>query len=73
MDIDDSNNNTLTKALSHSLLEGIPFMIILIGKKEAFACCYNQFYQVTILRINVVNTVGSGDDVILSGFAVSLH
>lgn len=72
MDIDDSDNSSLIKALNHPLLNDIPFIIISLGKKGAFARCHDQFYQVTIPKINVVNPVGSGD-VTLAGLAVSLH
>lgn len=70
MDIDDIES--LIKALKLPMLNNILFIIISLGKNGVFSRCHDQFYQVTIPKINVVNPVGSGD-VTLVALAVSLH
>ncbi|MCX8683563.1 tagatose-6-phosphate kinase [Gilliamella sp. B2889] len=72
MDIDVNDTASLIKAVDHPLLNAIPFIIISLGKNGAFARCHQQYYQVSIPKIDVVNPVGSGD-VTLAGLAVSIH
>lgn len=72
MDIDVNDMASLIKAVDHPLLNAIPYIIISLGKNGAFARCHQQYYQVSIPKINVVNPVGSGD-VTLAGLAVSIH
>ncbi|OCG25424.1 tagatose-6-phosphate kinase [Gilliamella sp. HK2] len=72
MDIDENDTSSLIKALHHPLLNDIPFVILSLGQNGAFARCHNQYYQVSIPKITVVNPVGSGD-VTLAGLAASIH
>lgn len=62
----------LMKALSHPIFNGVPWVIVTLGSKGAFARHGDRFYMVHIPKISVVNPVGSGDAVV-AGFAKALE
>lgn len=62
----------LKEVLSHSLFDGIEWIIVSLGADGAFAKHENKFYKVDIPKIEVVNPVGSGDSTV-AGIASGLH
>jgi tagatose 6-phosphate kinase len=61
----------LRQALMHEWLQGIEWIVVSMGGSGAFVKHGQDFYQVTIPKINVVNPVGSGDATV-AGFAVAV-
>ncbi len=61
----------LKKALSDSLFDGVEAIVVSMGAEGAFAKIHDEFYKVSIPKINVVNPVGSGDATI-AGLAMGL-
>lgn len=61
----------LKEALSDSLFDGVEAIVVSMGADGAFAKIHDEFYKVSIPKINVVNPVGSGDATI-AGLAMSI-
>ncbi|MGT2888195.1 tagatose-6-phosphate kinase [Streptococcus didelphis] len=57
----DPSADSLKDALSQSLFDDIPWIVVSLGSKGAFAKHGNHFYRVHIPKIQVQNPVGSGD------------
>lgn len=53
--------NQLKEVLQDQLFAGIDWIVVSLGAGGAFAKHGDQFYRVTIPKIDVVNPVGSGD------------
>ncbi|WP_125980136.1 tagatose-6-phosphate kinase [Loigolactobacillus iwatensis] len=70
--IDISDLDQLKLALSNSIFDGIEWICVSLGGAGAFAKHFNQFYQIKIPKISVINPVGSGDST-LAGLAVSIE
>lgn len=62
----------LKQALNHELFTGIEWIIVSMGDEGAFVKHGEDYYRVTIPKIEVVNPVGSGDATV-AGLAVALH
>lgn len=62
----------LVNALARQEFKGIPWVIVSRGAQGALAKIEEQYYRVTIPRIDVVNPVGSGDATI-AGLASALE
>ena len=62
----------LKQALNHELFTGIEWIIVSMGGEGAFVKHGDDYYRVTIPKIEVVNPVGSGDATV-AGLAVALH
>ncbi|HGH7179695.1 tagatose-6-phosphate kinase [Bacillus luti] len=62
----------LKQALHHELFTGIEWIIVSMGGEGAFVKHGEDYYRVTIPKIEVVNPVGSGDATV-AGLAVALH
>lgn len=62
----------LKQALNHELFTGIEWIIVSMGGEGAFVKHGEDYYRVTIPKIEVVNPVGSGDATV-AGLAVALH
>ncbi|OQR56128.1 tagatose-6-phosphate kinase [Bacillus sp. CDB3] len=62
----------LKQALNHELFNGIEWIIVSMGGEGAFVKHSEDYYRVTIPKIEVVNPVGSGDATV-AGLAVALH
>ncbi|EUJ31374.1 tagatose-6-phosphate kinase 2 [Listeria floridensis FSL S10-1187] len=56
-----ADTDELKEVLSDGLFEGIPWIVISLGKDGAFAKIGSDFHQVRIPQITAVNPVGSGD------------
>lgn len=52
--------------------EGIPYVIVSLGKDGAIVASNNQVYHAVPPKINVVNTVGCGDSLV-GAFSVALY
>ncbi|WP_462258442.1 hexose kinase [Vagococcus teuberi] len=61
----------LSDILSHSLFDGVPLIMVSLGKDGAFAKFDESFYRVEIPSIPVKNPVGSGDSTV-AGLAIGL-
>ncbi|MFP7299794.1 tagatose-6-phosphate kinase [Neobacillus niacini] len=62
---------SLSQALSNEYFQGVEWIVVSMGCSGAFVKNGQDFYQVTIPKINVVNPVGSGDATV-AGFAVAV-
>ncbi|WP_242254382.1 tagatose-6-phosphate kinase [Bacillus cereus group sp. BfR-BA-01379] len=62
----------LKQVLNHELFTGIEWIIMSMGSEGAFVKHGEDYYRVTIPKIEVVNPVGSGDATV-AGLAVALH
>ncbi len=62
----------LKQALNHELFTGIEWIIVSLGSEGAFVRNGEDYYQVTVPKIEVVNPVGSGDATV-AGLAVALY
>ncbi|EOP56272.1 tagatose-6-phosphate kinase [Bacillus cereus VDM053] len=62
----------LKKALNHELFTGIEWIIVSMGSEGAFVKHGDDYYRVTIPKVEVVNPVGSGDATV-AGLAVAIH
>lgn len=62
----------LKQALNHELFQGVEWIVVSMGGKGAFVRHGDDYYQVTIPKIDVVNPVGSGDATV-AGLAVALN
>jgi tagatose 6-phosphate kinase len=62
---------SLRQALTNEWFQGIKWIVVSMGGSGAFVKHGQDFYQVTIPKINVVNPVGSGDATV-AGFAVAV-
>ncbi len=62
----------LKQMLNHEIFKGIEWIIVSMGDKGAFVRHEDDYYQVTIPKIDVVNPVGSGDATV-AGLAVALN
>ncbi|QQC72751.1 hexose kinase [Lactococcus garvieae] len=51
----------IKESLQDRLFDGIEWIVVSLGKEGTFAKVSNDFYSVKILKIDVVNPVGSGD------------
>ncbi|KHD45498.1 tagatose-6-phosphate kinase [Streptococcus hongkongensis] len=60
----ENSNDQLKDVLRDSLFDGIEWIIVSLGSKGAFAKHNDQFYRVTIPKIEVINPVGSGDSTV---------
>lgn len=65
------NQSDLIEILETTLLKDIPIIVVSMGKHGAFVRWKEEYYQVQIPEIPVVNPVGSGDATI-AGLAVGL-
>jgi tagatose 6-phosphate kinase len=61
----------LKQALTNEWFQGIEWIVVSMGATGAFVKHGQDYYQVTIPKINVVNPVGSGDATV-AGFAVAV-
>lgn len=59
----------LKQMLNHEIFKGV---VVSMGDKGAFVRHWDDYYQVTIPKIDVVNPVGSGDANV-AGLAVALN
>jgi tagatose 6-phosphate kinase len=64
--------SSLKHLLSNELFQGIEWIVVSMGGAGAFVKHGEEYYRVTIPRIDVVNPVGSGDATV-AGLAVSLN
>lgn len=62
----------LKNALMDPLFEGIPWIVVTQGEDGAFVKHKNQFFDVTIPKITVINPVGSGDSTV-AGLAKAIE
>lgn len=62
---------SIKKALANDLFAGIEWMVVSLGAQGAIAKHENNFYRVTIPKIEIVNPVGSGDATV-AGFAAAI-
>ncbi|PFS68267.1 tagatose-6-phosphate kinase [Bacillus cereus] len=62
----------LKQVLNYELFTGIEWIIVSMGSEGAFVKHGEDYYRVTIPKIEVVNPVGSGDATV-AGLAVALH
>ncbi|PEC82713.1 tagatose-6-phosphate kinase [Bacillus cereus] len=62
----------LKQACNHELFTGIEWIIVSMGGEGALVRHGEDYYRVTIPKIEVVNPVGSGDATV-AGLAVALH
>lgn len=62
----------LKQMLNHEIFKGIEWIVVSMGDKGAFVRHGDDYYQVTIPKIDVVNPVGSGDATV-AGLAVALN
>ena len=62
----------LKQALNHELFTGIEWIIVSMGGEGALVRKGEDYYRVTIPKIEVNNPVGSGDATV-AGLAVALH
>ncbi len=60
------------QVLNHELFKGIEWVVVSLGNEGAFVKHRDDYYEVTIPKVNVVNPVGSGDAVV-AGLAASLN
>lgn len=68
----EAGNIDLKQALNHEIFKGIEWIVVSVGDKGAFVRHGDDYYQVTIPKIDVVNPVGSGDATV-AGLAVALN
>ncbi|WP_000603953.1 hexose kinase [Bacillus paramobilis] len=68
----DAGIINLKQVLNHELFTGIEWIIVSMGSEGAFVKHGEDYYRVTIPKIEVVNPVGSGDATV-AGLAVALH
>ncbi|MEO1768780.1 1-phosphofructokinase family hexose kinase [Candidatus Enterococcus ferrettii] len=71
------NKNILTKEearreLSHPYFEGIDYIMISCGSEGALCKAKDSFYDISIPKINITNTTGSGDASV-GGFAHAIE
>ncbi|CRK81323.1 tagatose-6-phosphate kinase [Neobacillus massiliamazoniensis] len=64
--------SSLKHLLSNELFQGIEWIVVSMGRDGAFVKHGEEYYRVTIPRIDVVNPVGSGDATV-AGLAVALN
>ncbi|HEY2422328.1 MAG TPA: tagatose-6-phosphate kinase [Neobacillus sp.] len=64
--------SSLKQALNNALFNGIEWVVVSMGGQGAFVKCGDDYYRVTIPKIDVVNPVGSGDATV-AGLAVALN
>lgn len=64
--------SSLKQAIGNDLFNGIEWIVVSMGGKGAFVKHGEDFYRITIPKINVVNPVGSGDATV-AGLAVALN
>lgn len=62
----------LKQALNHELFTGIEWIIMSMGGEGALVRHVEDYYRVTIPKIEVINPVGSGDATV-AGLAVALY
>lgn len=67
-----NDSTSLKTVLSGSLFEGVAWIIVSMGAEGAVVKHSNDYYQVTIPKIEVVNPVGSGDATV-AGLAAALE
>lgn len=67
----DSPETFMELITSHKELQEIPWIVVSLGKKGAFARVEGNYFTVRIPEINVINPVGSGDSTI-AGLAVGI-
>lgn len=63
---------TLKEVLHRPIFNGIPWIVVSMGADGGFVKCGEDFFQVEIPKINVVNPVGSGDATV-AGLAVAIQ
>lgn len=63
---------SLKAAVDNSLFEGVAWVVVSMGSEGAFVKHFNDYYQVAIPKIEVVNPVGSGDATV-AGLAAALE
>ncbi|CAH2717364.1 Tagatose-6-phosphate kinase [Neobacillus rhizosphaerae] len=68
----DAEIGSLKQAVNHELLKGIEWIVVSMGSDGAFVRRADEYYRVTIPKIDLVNPVGSGDATV-AGFAVALN
>ncbi|MFD9626608.1 tagatose-6-phosphate kinase [Peribacillus muralis] len=62
----------LKRKLNHEIFQGVEWIVVSMGGNGAFVRHWDDYYQVTIPKIDVVNPVGSGDATV-AGLAVALN
>lgn len=68
----EAGNIDMKQTLNHEIFKGIEWIVVSMGDKGAFVRHGDDYYQVTIPKIDVVNPVGSGDATV-AGLAVALN
>ncbi|MFD3445945.1 tagatose-6-phosphate kinase [Microbacteriaceae bacterium 4G12] len=68
----DGKISSLKQALDNELFKGIEWILVSMGSEGAFVKHREDYYRVTIPRIDVVNPVGSGDATV-AGLSVALN
>ncbi len=66
------DNELLKEVLTGDLFKGISLILVSLGKDGAFVKYEDDFFRVTIPKIDVVNPVGSGDSTV-AGFAIGIN
>ncbi|WP_025730556.1 tagatose-6-phosphate kinase [Atopobacter phocae] len=57
-------NDEIKQLLLHPLFKDIEWIVVSLGSEGAIAKHHNQFYRVSIPKINAINPVGSGDSTV---------
>lgn len=71
VEVEEFEINAKDIVLNNVLLNEIPLILISRGSKGAYVKYYDDFYEVNIPTVSVVNPVGSGDATV-AGISVSL-
>lgn len=66
------DNELLKEVLTGDLFKGISLILVSLGKDGAFVKYEDDFFRVTIPKIDVVNPVGSGDSTV-AGLAIGIN
>lgn len=64
--------SSIQQALKNEMFQGIEWILVSMGAEGAFVKHQDEYYRVTIPKIDVMNPVGSGDATV-AGFAVAVH
>ncbi|WP_167627995.1 1-phosphofructokinase family hexose kinase [Listeria valentina] len=72
IELTHSDGENLEEALQNPIFNGIPVVLVSLGKDGALVKAEDHIFRVRIPRVEVQNPVGSGDAT-LAGFAVALN
>lgn len=61
---DHADEDAILQAIHAVMEQGIQSVVVSLGAQGALAGMYNRIYRVTIPKVEVLNTVGSGDSMI---------